>query len=155
MRAGHPVVLETLAVPEPVVSLAVEPKGVDDREKLLPALEKLQWEDPTFRVREDTETGQTILTGMGELHLEIITDRLARDFGVRVKTGPPQVVYRETVKEEVEHREQFHREIDGKIQEGEVLLRLSPCRAGPASHHPPRPEQCLLPVELRQSLRKA
>ena len=70
---AHPVVLESLAVPEPVVSLAVEPKGVEDREKLLPALEKLQWEDPTFRVREDPETGQTILNGMGELHLEIIT----------------------------------------------------------------------------------
>jgi elongation factor G len=124
------VVLEGLTVPEPVVSLAVEPKGVDDREKLLPALEKLQWEDPTFRVKEDRETGQTILTGMGELHLEILIDRLAREFGVRVKTGPPQVVYRETIGTGVEHRERFHREIDGRVQSGELLLVLTPLPHG-------------------------
>ncbi|HOP40962.1 MAG TPA: elongation factor G, partial [Geobacteraceae bacterium] len=107
--AGHPLLLQGLSIPDPVISLAVEPKGIDDKEKLPLALEKLQWEDPTFRVREDEETGQTILTGMGELHLEVITDRLARDFGVDVKTGRPQVVYRETPKRAVEHREVFHR----------------------------------------------
>ena len=150
---GHPVILEGLAVPEPVVSLAVEPKGVDDRDKLPPALEKLQWEDPTFRVREDEETGQTILTGMGELHLEIITDRLAREFGVQVKTGPPQVVYRETLKNEVVHREKFHREMDGKIQEGEVLLRLSPIPRGSGIQVVlSLTEDSLLPQELRQLL---
>jgi elongation factor G len=127
---ARPVILEGLTVPEPVVSLAVEPKGVDDREKLLPALEKLQWEDPTFRVKEDRETGQTILTGMGELHLEILIDRLAREFGVRVKTGPPQVVYRETISRSVEHRERFHREIDGRVQSGELLLALAPLPSG-------------------------
>jgi elongation factor G len=147
---AHPVILAGLTIPEPVVSLAVEPRGVDDREKLLPALEKLQWEDPTFRVREDKETGQTILTGMGELHLEIITDRLAREFGVRVKTGPPQVVYRETVNREVERREKFHREIDGKTQEGEVLLHLIPLQRGSGVRITPAlPEEALLPAELR------
>jgi elongation factor G len=147
---AHPVILAGLTVPEPVVSLAVEPRGVDDREKLLPALEKLQWEDPTFRVREDKETGQTILTGMGELHLEIITDRLAREFGVRVKTGPPQVVYRETVKNDVERRERFYREIDGRTQEGEVLLRLFPRQRGSGVRITlALPEEALLPTGLR------
>ena len=157
---GHPVLLESLTVPEPVVSLAVEAKGVDDREKLLPALEKLQWEDPTFRVREDPETGQTILNGMGELHLEIIIDRLARDFGVHVKTGPPKVVYRETVKTPVERREKFQREMEGKIQEGEILLRLSPGPRGSGiAILLPDPEGSPLPADLHpvveESLRQA
>jgi elongation factor G len=121
-----PVRLEGLLVPEPVVTLAVEARGVDDREKLLPSLEKLQWEDPTFRVREDPETGQTVLVGMGELHLEIILSRLAREFGVQVQSGRPQVVYRETLQQMVERREVFQREIDGRMQVGEVLLRLRP-----------------------------
>jgi elongation factor G len=130
---SHPLVLAGLNVPDPVVSLAVEPKGVDDRERLLPALEKLQWEDPTFRVHEDSETGQTILTGMGELHLEIIADRLAREFGVRVKTGRPQVVYRETLRKPVEHRELFRVEQDGKVVAGELLLSLKPLARGAGS----------------------
>jgi elongation factor G len=147
---GHAVTLEGLSVPEPVVSLAVEPKRVDDRDRLPSALEKLQWEDPTFRVREDEETGQTVLTGMGELHLEIILDRLAREFGVRVKTGPPQVVYRETLKKEVEHRERFHREMDGRVQEGEVLLRLTPLPRGSGVRIGiSLPEDSPLPQELR------
>ncbi len=127
---GHPLVLEGLTVPEPVVSLAVEPRGVEDRDRLPGALEKLQWEDPTFRVHEDAETGQTILTGMGELHLEIVTDRLSREFGVRVKTGRPQVVYRETLGRAVEHRETFRLETEGKLLAGEVLLRLAPLPRG-------------------------
>lgn len=127
---AHRIVLEGLAVPEPVVSLAVEARGVDDRDKLLPALEKLQWEDPTFRVHEDEETGQTILTGMGELHLEVVVDRLQREFGVGVKTGRPQVVYRETITRPVERREVFRAEHEGKVQGGEVLLQLSPLPRG-------------------------
>jgi len=127
---GHEVILAGLTVPEPVVSLAVEPKGVDDREKLLPALERLQWEDPTFRVHEDPETGQTILTGMGELHLEIIGDRLQREFGVGIKTGRPQVVYRETLKKAVVWREVFRVEQDGKALGGEVLLAITPLERG-------------------------
>lgn len=127
---SHPLVLEGLSVPEPVVSLSVEPRGVEDRERLPLALEKLQWEDPTFRVREDGETGQTILAGMGELHLEVVADRLSRDFGVNIKTGRPQVVYRETVKRSIERREVFRREVDGKVQSGEILLRISPLERG-------------------------
>ena len=150
---GHALLLKGLNVPEPVVSQAVEPKGIEDREKLPPALEKLQWEDPTFRVKEDAETGQTILTGMGELHLEIIADRLARDFGVEVKTGRPQVVYRETVARKVERREVFRREVDGKVQGGEILLRLSPLRRGEGLHVVMPPEEgSPLPAELRATL---
>jgi elongation factor G len=149
----HPLLLAGLAVPEPVVSLAVEPKGVEDRERLPSALEKLQWEDPTFRVHEDRETGQTILTGMGELHLEVVVDRLGREFGVQVKTGRPQVVYRETLQRAVERREVFHREFDGRVQGGEVLLRLTPLPRGEGVRLIlPEAEECALPPEMRAAL---
>jgi elongation factor G len=155
-RSEHLLQLAGLSFPEPVVSLAVEPKGVDDRDKLLPSLEKLQWEDPTFKVREDPDTGQTILVGMGELHLEVITTRLARDFGVEVKTGRPQVVYRETLSRAVEWRERFHREVEGRVQEGEVLLRLTPLGRGEGLRVDfPEAEEVPLPGELRQVLRQS
>ncbi|MGK2943586.1 MAG: elongation factor G [Desulfuromonadales bacterium] len=125
-----PLLLAGLAVPEPVVSLAVEPKQIQDRDKLLLSLEKLQWEDPTFRVREDEDTGQTVLTGMGELHLEVVLRRLADDFGVEVNAGKPQVVYRESISAEARHTELFDREIDGKQQHGEVTLRVAPRERG-------------------------
>jgi elongation factor G len=127
---ARPLVLEGLAVPEPVVSLAVEAKGAGDREHLLSTLEYFQWEDPTFRVHEDRETGQTILTGMGELHLEIIIDRLRREYGVQVKTGRPRVVYRETVRKQVVRRESFYREGERRMETAEIVLRLSPLPRG-------------------------
>jgi elongation factor G len=126
----QPLLVAGLAIPEPVVSLAVEPKQVQDRDKLLLSLEKLQWEDPTFRVREDEDTGQTILTGMGELHLEVVLRRLADDFGVDVNAGQPQVVYRESVSSEVRHTEIFAREIEGKPQRAEVTLLVAPRERG-------------------------
>jgi elongation factor G len=129
----QPLQLAGLAVPEPVVSLAVEPKHIQDRDKLLLSLEKLQWEDPTFRVREDEDTGQTVLTGMGELHLEVVIRRLADDFGVEVNAGQPQVVYRESISVEATHTESFEREIDGKQQRGEVSLRIAPRQRGSGS----------------------
>jgi elongation factor G len=125
-----PLQLVGLAVPEPVVSLAVEPKQIQDRDKLLLSLDKLQWEDPTFRVREDEDTGQTVLTGMGELHLEVVLRRLADDFGVEVSAGKPQVVYRESISAEARHTEIFEREIDGKQQHGEVTLKVAPRERG-------------------------
>jgi elongation factor G len=152
----HPLLLTGLSCPEPVVSLAVEPKGVDDREKLLPALEKLQWEDPTFKVHEDPETGQTILSGMGELHLEVVVDRLGREFGVQVKTGRPQVVFRETLQRLVERRELFLREADGRTQGGEVLLRLTPLERGAGLRlQLPDAEAMALPAELQNILRES
>jgi elongation factor G len=127
---GRLLALEGLTVAEPVVSLAVEPKRVQDRDRLLHSLEKLQWEDPTFRVREDEDTGQTILTGMGELHLEVVLTRLGREFGVEVNAGQPQVVYRETIRSAVTHHELFERDLEGKVQKGEVSLRLTPLERG-------------------------
>jgi len=126
----RPLLLAGLNIPEPVVSLAIEPKRVQDRERLLPALEKLLWEDPTFRLKEDAETGQTVLTGMGELHLEVLLTRLSREFGVEVNAGQPQVVYRETITRETCHKEVFERELDGRSQYGEVTLRLAPLPRG-------------------------
>jgi len=126
----QPLLLAGLNIPEPVVSLAVEPKRVQDRERLLPALEKLLWEDPTFRLKEDAETGQIVLTGMGELHLEVLLTRLAREFGVEVSAGQPQVVFRETITREICHRELFERELDGRAQRGEVMLQLAPLPRG-------------------------
>ncbi|NJC88571.1 MAG: elongation factor G [Desulfuromonas sp.] len=126
----RPLRLAGLNIPEPVVSLAVEPKRVQDRERLLPALEKLLWEDPTVRLKEDAETGQTVLTGMGELHLEVLLTRLAREFGVEVNAGQPQVVLRETITREAVHQELFERELDGRAQRGEVSLRLIPLARG-------------------------
>jgi elongation factor G len=126
----RPLVLEGLTVPEPVVSLAVEARGAEDRERLPVGLEQLQWEDPTFRVHEDPETGQTILTGMGELHLEIVVDRLGREYGVRVQTGRLRVVYRETLRHGVLRRETFQRIGERRAETAEVVLRLTPLPRG-------------------------
>jgi elongation factor G len=128
--SARPLVLEGLTVPEPVVSLAVETRGAEDRERLPVALEQLQWEDPTFRVHEDRETGQTILTGMGELHLEIIIDRLDREYGMQVKTGRPRVVYREALRQQVTRRERFQRAGERSMETAEVVLRLTPLPRG-------------------------
>ena len=103
----HPIVLESITFPDPVIGLAVEPKTQKDLDKLGVALSKLAEEDPTFTVRTDTETGQTIISGMGELHLEIIVDRLKREFSVEINQGAPQVNYRETILGTVSHREVF------------------------------------------------
>ena len=126
----YPLILDGLTAPEPVVSIAVEPRGAEDREKFPEALTKLRWEDPTFKVHENEETGQTILTGMGELHLEIIVDRLKREYGVSVKSGLPRVVYRETVRREVERREIFRLEREGKTEVGDIRFRLKPLQRG-------------------------
>jgi len=151
---GRPLVLAGLTVPEPVISLAVEPRGVADREKLLPSLEKLQWEDPTFRVHENEETGQTVLAGMGELHLEVVINRLDREFGVRTRVGRPQVVYRESLEKAVERREVFHREIEGKVHGGEVLLALRPLARGEGLQvRLPEGEEGGLAEPLREVLR--
>jgi len=126
---ARPLLLAGLTVPESVVSLAVEAKRAEDRERLSLGLEQLGWEDPTFRVHEDEETGQTILTGMGELHLEIVIDRLGREYGVQVKTGRPRVVYRETLRQQVVRREKFLQE-ERHPETAEVVLRLTPLPRG-------------------------
>jgi len=124
------ITLERMEFPEPVISVAVEPKTKADQEKMGVALNKLAAEDPSFRVFTDEETGQTIIAGMGELHLEIIVDRMKREFGVEATVGAPQVSYRETVKKTIEHQAKFVRQSGGRGQYGDVYLRIEPQEAG-------------------------
>ncbi|HTM07634.1 MAG TPA: elongation factor G [Verrucomicrobiae bacterium] len=121
-----PIILEAIEFPEPVISIAIEPKSKADQEKLGLSLQKLTTEDPSFRVRTDEETGQTIISGMGELHLEIIVDRLVREFGVGANVGKPQVAYKETVRRKVEQEGKFIRQTGGRGQYGHVYITLEP-----------------------------
>ena len=127
---GHEVVLESLDFPEPVISVAIEPKTKDDQERMGVALSRLAQEDPSFRVHTDEESGQTIISGMGELHLEIIVDRMKREFRVEASVGKPQVAYRETITKTVEVRGKFVRQSGGRGQYGDVLLRIEPQEPG-------------------------
>jgi len=126
----RPITLERMEFPEPVISVAVEPKTKSDQEKMGVALSKLAQEDPSFRVRSDEESGQTIISGMGELHLEIIVDRMKREFGVEANVGAPQVSYRETIRTGVDQETKFARQSGGRGQYGHVYLRLEPQEAG-------------------------
>ena len=127
---SHPIILESMEFPDPVISVAVEPKTKNDQEKMGVALQKLAEEDPTFRVRTDEETGQTIISGMGELDLEIIVDRMLREFKVDCAVGNPQVAYRETIRSEVECEGKFVRQSGGHGQYGHCKLRLIPQEPG-------------------------
>jgi elongation factor G len=126
----NPVILESIEFPEPVIAIAIEPKTKADQEKLGLSLQKLASEDPSFRVRTDEETGQTILSGMGELHLEIIVDRLMREFKVEANVGKPQVAYRETITKKVKVEGKFVRQSGGRGQFGHVWLEIEPQEAG-------------------------
>ncbi len=128
-ESGH-VVLESMDFPEPVISLSVEPKTKADQDKMGLALSKLSEEDPTFRVYTDEETGQTIIQGMGELHLDIIVDRMRREFNVEANVGAPQVAYRETIQKEVKAEEKYSKQTGGRGQFGHVLLKLYPNEPG-------------------------
>lgn len=123
---ANPIVLEEIVFPEPVVSVRVEPKTKQDQEKMGVALRKLADEDPTFRVAGDEETGETIISGMGELHLDIIVDRMKREFNVEANTGKPQVAYRETIQKEAEANHKYVKQTGGKGQYGHVVLRIKP-----------------------------
>ncbi|HJQ99005.1 MAG TPA: elongation factor G [Candidatus Polarisedimenticolaceae bacterium] len=122
----HPILLERMEFPEPVIRLAIEPKTKADQEKLATALGKLMQEDPTFKVHADPETGQTLIAGMGELHLEILVDRLQREFGVHASVGKPQVSYRETIRGEASAEGRFIRQTGGRGQYGHVKIKLEP-----------------------------
>src|SRR5262249_30374248 len=128
--ADHPIRLETITSPEPVLSLAIEPPTMAEQEKLQLALDKLAAEDPTLQVTYDEERGQTMLSGMGELHLEVLVRRLADEFNVEVRVGKPQVIYRETIQGEAEATETFAREIAGKQQYAGVTLAVMPAANG-------------------------
>ena len=124
------IILESMDFPEPVISIAVEPKTKADQEKMGLALQKLAEEDPTFRVETDEETGQTVISGMGELHLDILIDRMKREFKVEANTGKPQVAYRETIQNQIEMEEKYVKQSGGRGQYGHVKLIISPQEAG-------------------------
>ena len=126
----HPIRLEAITFAEPVISIAVEPKTKVDQERMGIALQKLSEEDPTFRVRSDEETNQVIISGMGELHLEIIVDRMKREFKVETTVGKPQVAYRETIQKEVEHEERYIKQSGGRGQFGHVVFKITPQAPG-------------------------
>ncbi len=126
----HPIILESMVFPEPVIEVAIEPKTKAGQEKMGIALSKLAEEDPTFRTYTNQETGQTIIAGMGELHLEIIVDRLLREFKVEANVGAPQVSYKETIRKEVEQDTKYARQSGGKGQYGHVKIRVEPNEAG-------------------------
>lgn len=126
----HPVVLERISFPEPVISIAIEPKTKADQEKMGIALHNLAEEDPTFQIRGDEETGQTIISGMGELHLEIIVDRMLREFKVEGRVGKPQVAYRETIRKQAEAEGKYIRQSGGRGQYGHCWVRVEPVERG-------------------------
>lgn len=127
---GKPLILEAIKFPEPVISVAIEPKTKADQEKMADSLRRLAEEDPTFRVRTDEETGQTLISGMGELHLDVLVDRMLREFKVGANVGKPQVAYRETITKPVKSNGRFVRQSGGKGQFGDVWLQLEPLEPG-------------------------
>ena len=133
--AANQVVLENITFPEPVISVAIEPKTLADQDKMSEALHKLSDEDPTFQVRADAETGQTIIRGMGELHLEVLVDRMLREFRVQARVGRPQVAYRETITKPVEKIDYRHvKQTGGKGQFAHVVIALEPAESGSGVH---------------------
>ncbi len=132
--AAHPLQFESMIIPEPVVTLAVEPMTMADQSKLAFALEQLLAEDPTLQMTFDEERGQTVLSGMGELHLEVLIRRLKDEFSLEVNVGKPQVVYRESIRGEAEVEDQFEREIAGKIQFAKAALTVRPAPNGSGIH---------------------
>jgi len=127
---NHPILLESLTFPDPVIFVAIEPKTVADQDRLAQALARMAEEDPTFRVKEDEETGQSIISGMGELHLEIIVDRVLREYGVKANVGKPQVAYRETIKKRASYEEKYIRQHGGREHFAHVVLEVFPRASG-------------------------
>jgi len=149
-----PVILESITFPEPVISIAIEPKTKADQEKMGLALKKLSGEDPTFRVRSDEETGQTVISGMGELHLDIIVDRMKREFKVEANIGRPQVAYRETVKRTAEAEGKYIRQSGGRGQYGHVWLRVEPNEKGKGFEYLDEIKGGIIPQEYIPAIQK-
>jgi elongation factor G len=127
---NNPIILEQISFPDPVISMKVEPETKIDQEKMSLVLRKLAEEDPTFRVSGDEETGETIIAGMGELHLEVLAERMKREFNLHIKTGKPQVAYRETIRKFIESEGKYIRQSGGRGQYGHVWLKLEPMERG-------------------------
>ena len=126
----HPIILESMTFPEPVIEVKIEPKTKADQDKLALALQRLSEEDPTFRVKTDPETSETLIAGMGELHLDVLVDRMIREFKVAANIGKPQVSYRETIRRAAEGNGRFVRQTGGKGQYGHAVIKLEPAEKG-------------------------
>ncbi len=153
-NTDHPVVLERIEFYEPVISIAVEPKTHSDQDKLEQVLQKFLVEDPTLRVREDEDTGQTILSGMGELHLEVITSRMLREFNTHVNVGKPQVVYRETILKQASATVTFEKEIAGQNHFAEVRLSLLPLKRGTGNRFMSKVSEETIPPQFIPAIEK-
>jgi elongation factor G len=153
-QTDHPIILEAIRFPEPVISLAIEPKTKADQEKLGVALNKLSEEDPTFQIKSDPETGQTIISGMGELHLEILVERMKREFGVEASTGKPMVAYKETIRKIAEGEGKYIRQTGGRGQYGHCLLRVEPRERGEGFEFKSEIRGAAIPSEFIPSVEK-
>ena len=151
---NHPIVLEKVTFPEPVISVAIEPKTKADQDKLTLALKKFQEEDPTFKVKYDPETGQTLISGMGELHLEIITDRIKREFKVEGKIGKPQVAYKETITQVAEAEGKYIRQSGGRGQYGHVIIKIEPLKRGEGFQFEDKIKGGVIPKEFIPAVEK-
>ena len=149
---GYQVLLEKMEFPEPVISIAIEPKTISDQDKLKKALESLKREDPTFTVKEDEETGQLIISGMGELHLDIIVDRILKEYRVEANVGNPQVTYRESITSEATHTEKFHKLISGKENNAEITIKVEPAERGSGNEVINQLPEGLLPREFTDAV---
>ncbi|MES0359489.1 MAG: elongation factor G [Anaerolineales bacterium] len=153
--ASNPILLEAISFPEPVISVAIEPKTMADQDKMSEALRKLSEEDPTFHVRSDQDTGQTIISGMGELHLEVLVDRMLREFRVQAQVGRPQVAYRESITRPVERAEyRYVKQTGGRGQYGHVLLELEPGELGSGIEFENKIVGGAIPKEYFNAIRK-
>lgn len=150
----HPIILESITFPEPVISVAIEPKTKADQEKMGLSLSKLMEEDPTFKVRTDEETGQTIISGMGELHLDIIVDRMKREFKVEANVGRPQVAYKETITKPVEAEGKYIHQSGGRGQYGHCWLRLEPLERGKGFEFVDEIKGGIIPKEYIPAIKK-
>ena len=150
----NPIILEKITFPEPVISISIEPKSKADQEKMSLALKKLAEEDPTFKIKTDEETGQTIISGMGELHLEILVDRMLREFKVGANIGKPQVAYKETIKNEAEAEGKYIRQSGGRGQYGHVWLKVEPLERGKGSEFVNAIKGGVIPQEFIPAVQK-
>ena len=151
---GYPIVLEEMDFPEPVISVAIEPKTISDQEKLKNVLEILQKEDPTFKVNENEETGQLVISGMGELHLDVLVTRILKDFKVAANIGNPQVSYRESISKAVKHKEEFRRILAGKENQAVITLKVEPVSRGEGNQFVCDLSKHKLPLELQHAVER-
>ncbi|MDD3981740.1 MAG: elongation factor G, partial [Spirochaetales bacterium] len=151
---GWPVVLERMHFPEPVISVSIEPKTLSDREKLKETLEILSKEDPTFATKDNEETGQLIISGMGELHIDVLVTRMIRDFKVQAKVGNPQVTYRESITKETQHREEFSKVLAGKENKAALTLLASPLPRGSGNSYKKLVRAPQIPDEIFEAVER-